>query len=373
MAARERHILEPVAPRAKWHPMFQALLELPGYAPARGMISEIWETFEDVDGNFVEQFQTTALDARVWELYWHAFLTSEGFALNRRLRNPDFVATKDGRTVCIEVVTVNATQGGPPEPSLQELLGELPPNIDLHDHTHIRELTAASRARQAVKYGSALTSKLGRRYWELPHVQGNPFVLAIEDFHEGVDSLLAGSCALGTYLYGDSGAWRLDDDGNLVVGTERVDRHKSGQKDIPSGFFRLPEAEHVSAVIYSNAGTLPKFNRMGHQGKYRATDVRMFRRGTYYDTADPNAVTPGIFSYEVGDGTHYETWGEGLEVFHNPNAKVPLPMPLLGDVFHVERDAQGVVRGRYREPCFHPFGSFTYVLQIQRESGTTSA
>jgi hypothetical protein len=36
-----------------------------------------------------------------------------------------------------------------------------------------------------------------------------------------------------------------------------------GQKVIPSGFFDLPGPENVSAVLFSNSGTISKFNRMG--------------------------------------------------------------------------------------------------------------
>lgn len=32
-------------------------------------MSEMMRHFVDVDGNFVQQFQTTAFDSRIWELY----------------------------------------------------------------------------------------------------------------------------------------------------------------------------------------------------------------------------------------------------------------------------------------------------------------
>jgi hypothetical protein len=46
---------------------------------------------------------------------------------------------------------------------------------------------ADHRARVAheipIKIGSALYSRLRKRYWELPVVQGRPFVIAVEAFH----------------------------------------------------------------------------------------------------------------------------------------------------------------------------------------------
>lgn len=43
----------------------------------------------------------------------------------------------------------------------------------------------------------------------------------------------------------------------------RVDVHRWGPKEIPAGFFRLPGAENISAVIFNNSATISKFNRMG--------------------------------------------------------------------------------------------------------------
>lgn len=39
--------------------------------------------------------------------------------------------------------------------------------------------------------------------------------------------------------------------------------HVWGDKRIPSGFFYLPNAAHITAVISNRQGTISKFNRMG--------------------------------------------------------------------------------------------------------------
>ena len=51
------------------HPQFVHLRELEAYGPARGVLREVEASFEDPDGNFVEQFQTTGFDARTFELF----------------------------------------------------------------------------------------------------------------------------------------------------------------------------------------------------------------------------------------------------------------------------------------------------------------
>jgi hypothetical protein len=37
--------------------------------------------YEDADGNFVEQFQTTGFNARLWELYLFTTLVETGYGL----------------------------------------------------------------------------------------------------------------------------------------------------------------------------------------------------------------------------------------------------------------------------------------------------
>lgn len=40
--------------------------------------------YEDVDGNFVEQFQSSAFDARLWELYLYAMFVELGYGFDRK-------------------------------------------------------------------------------------------------------------------------------------------------------------------------------------------------------------------------------------------------------------------------------------------------
>jgi hypothetical protein len=53
----------------KLNAKFLLLDECVVYNPAKEMIEEISNEFEDKDGNFVQQFQTTGFDARLWELF----------------------------------------------------------------------------------------------------------------------------------------------------------------------------------------------------------------------------------------------------------------------------------------------------------------
>ena len=81
---------------------------------------------------------------------------------------------------------------------------------------------------------------------------------------------------------------------------------------------------------HCNSGTIPKFNRMGLQASYGTGSVRILRYGTHYKH-DPNATTPSIFAYEVGDPAQgEETWREGTVMIRNPYALHKLPEEWLG-------------------------------------------
>jgi hypothetical protein len=184
-----------------------------------------------------------------------------------------------------------------------------------------------------IKYAGPLTAKLAKKYWEKKHVKGKPLLFAIQDFHAPM-SLLISRSALPTYLYGHEYESSRSEDGKLVITPQRVTEHRWGNKIVPSGFFALNGAEHVSAVIFSNSGTISKFNRMGVLAGFGSRRVRLTRRGLAVDH-DPNAAKPKCFERSVNDPKYRETWIEGLDVFHNPRALNPIdPSALVGAAHH---------------------------------------
>src|ERR1019366_7569371 len=102
-------LFTPLVPDEKLNASFKSLVHR-ARLPARTSLAAIAATFMDKDGNFVKDFQTTGFDARLWELYLHVYLRSDGFTLDEKKAVPDYIATKAARTVFIEAVTVNPTQ-----------------------------------------------------------------------------------------------------------------------------------------------------------------------------------------------------------------------------------------------------------------------
>lgn len=338
-------------PDSELHPHFLMTRDDAKLAPARATLNDVVATMDDPDGNFAEQFQTHGFDARTFEIYLQALFTEAGHAIDRSHDRPDFLITRDGFTAAVEAVTANPPPNKeyqPYEPEMRE-----PPRSR-------EEAIRYLKHEVAIKFGSPLYSKLQREYWKLPHVAGLPFILAIETFH-GPGSLLMSSTSLSEYLFGVDHSFRFDANGSLVVEGSPVEKH-SGSKVIPSAFFRQPGAENISAVLYSNAGTIPKFGRIGQQGRYRSSAVRMVRYGNCLDH-DPNATMPEPFAFEIGDPeVPPEPWRDGSVLIHNPWALRPVPPEWLGAGAEENLGANGTVESTWRDP-FQPFASLTAMFR----------
>ena len=298
--------------------------------------------YENADGSFVEQFQTTGFDQRIWELYLFTTFIEMGLKLNRSNSIPDFQCFSFMGRFSVEAVTVGPTRKD----------GQIvpPPSIGSP-----KEMENFLKNYMPIKFGSPLFSKLRKKYWVKDYVAGAPLVIAIEDFSVPGSMIYTGS-SLQRYLFGYEHEWEKGPDGTLKITPHRIKEHVWGTKIIPSGFFRLPDVENVSAVIFSNSGTISKFNRMGLLGGFGSDRILMVREGTCFNH-DPNAEKPKYFKHVVNEPDYCECWAEGLAVFHNPNALYTLPEEVLPSAAHIYLQKDGQVIAR--TPDWHPLGSTT--------------
>lgn len=344
-------LFTPTVPEEKQHPTFKNIRKHLNWTPATGILREMMKSFVDVDGNFVEQFQTTGFDSRLWELYLYAYLVEDGLFVERPKPAPDFAAIRHGRKVFIEAVAVGPTDGEP-IPAAKEG----PPA--LKDPEEIKTLL---KGKMPIKFGSALYSKLSRKtpYWKIPEVVDHPLLFAIADFHDQ-QSMTWSSSALFEYLYGITHEFTRGDDGRLIISALKIEYHEHEGKKIPSGFFYLPDAVNVSGVLFSASGTLSKFNRMGRLAGFGVKNMKLVRYGVCHDH-DPNAALPRKFVKEIAPGVSKESWGEGLSLFHNPNARHPVPEEMFPSIAHHK-----LVDGQIRSvlPEFHPYSSITMNMLI---------
>jgi hypothetical protein len=343
---KKNEILIPVVSERQLHENFRILIAGKHHSAARNLIREIAYSFVDIDGNYKRDFQTSGFNGRLWELYLYAFLHEQRCEILREWDRPDFCIAKAGIPIGIEATTVNPTQGErPPSPTTPE------------------EMRSLRRDYVPIKFGSVLYSKLAKRYWELPHMNGVPFIIAVHDFlHK--DSMTWTAPGLEDYLYGVRASWEKDEAGILTVTEHPIEEHVWNTKRIPSGFFKLPGAEHVSAVLFSNSATMSKFDRMGKLAGFGDPDVMIFRVGTRHNW-DPNATEPDPFSVEVDPEKYSEKWTEGVRVFHNPNALTLIPREVFpGCSHHYFKDG----RRSAILPENHIYASHTFIWGSKEES-----
>jgi hypothetical protein len=340
---------------ARLHPYFRELMDRPGRAPARAVVKEIGPWLAPSDPHFVEELQFRQFDQRLWELYLWAAFRELGFDIVQ-MEAPDFMCRAPGISFTVEATTVAPSQSGPlaahPNPQTPE------------------EMRAFLADYMPMKFGSSLMSKVnktdaqGRHYWEREETAGKPFVLALADFHKQADQDQPGSMtfthsALWPYLYGQRVEWEMID-GQLIVSASRNPSHSFGDKTIPSGFFDQPGAENVSAVLFSNAGTIAKFDRMGVVAGFGAPGHRYQRIGFRFNP-DPNATSGIPFSEDVSSPGYSEGWSDELQIFHNPNARIPLSHDWLTGLaqFYFSDGRQFSII-----PDHHVWSSITMLMQL---------
>ena len=323
-------IFAPRVPNKKQHPYFKFLISDKKRTAARNLIQEIAYSFIDVDGNYTEQFQSDGFDPRLWELFLYVLFHKSGFEIDKSKSAPDFSLSKFGMPIFVEAVTVGQN-----------------PEIDIPASSGA-EVIELSKDYMPIKFGSSLFSKLSRKkkYWELPHVKGHPFVLAIHDYHgqatlDALGSMTWSRAALVTYLYGVRDEVLVDGKmirPRMVVGRyglepaiQFITEHTYGGKTIPSRFFAQPDAENVSAVLFSNGATTTTFARMGKIAGLGDHDIKMIRGGMWIGQDGLTAVP---FTADVDADDYDEAWGDTVTMFHNPWAKNPVPENLFPNISH---------------------------------------
>lgn len=162
-------------------------------------------------------------------------------------------------------------------------------------------------------------------------------------------------------MYGYEHDAHHDADGKLVVVATRVAEHRWGQRTVTSGFFDLPGAEHVSAVIFNSSATLPKFNRIGYVAGFGSRRVHMIRHGTVWNP-DPDAAEPIAFAVSVDDPEYAESWTEGLDVFHNPRAAIPLNPEHFPAAVHHYLQPDGNLNSIQAGDFAQPLASWTQIF-----------
>jgi hypothetical protein len=339
----------PVVKDSVLNPAFVALSTHEQMSSARAIIEPMMRWYEDADGNFIEQFQSTGFDARIWELYLFAAFTELGYEIARIHAVPDFCCSSPWGEFNVEAVTAN-----PSKDKQGNILP--PPPLETKE-----QIAAYLKEYMPIKFAGPLTGKLKKKYWEKEHVADRPLLFAIQDF-SSPGSMVRTSSALQRYLFGYDYSGSKDANRKLAMPPAKVEKHCWEGKEIESGFFELPDSEQVSAVLFSNSGTVSKFARMGQLAGLGSPRLEILRFGSWMNP-DPDATEPLRRKERVRDSGYSESWSEGISIFHNPNALKPLDPALVPGAAHHWLAKDGTIHSVM--PAGFPLSSQTILLVPQ--------
>lgn len=348
-----KDLFVPVVEEAKLSEIFLTIKNNYQYMSVKIMLEEIFEKYNDIDGNFIEQFQTKGFNARLLELYFFAYFDSENYLMDRSHKYPDFIVEKNRKKVAVEITTANGAYGKDGGVTINKNSTFSGENMSQFEYKEYL------RNEVPPKFSSPLLEKLRKKYWEKEHCRNLPFAIAVEGFFEE-GSLFHTSSALSDILYGV----RYRSDGFNDFYPEKIDYHKKGEREIPSGLFFKPnkdwdDMDNISAIIFQNSATISKFRRMGwYKGYYNTANI-IIREGYVFNT-HKDALTPNRVVYDLSKAPFREEWGNDLVVLHNPNAKLPIPKGFFENAMDIWYE-NGEIYNSNPKSTYHFLNSSTQV------------
>ena len=322
------NFFNPVVESIKFHMNFLQMLE-DQQDEIRDLFNKWAEGLVDRDGKLVKEFQTT-FNSTFWEVYLYAILKEGGLKCDFTIARPDFIIKNSGYEFCIEAVVSNAARGDRPEwhkDTFKE--GWKPPRKNNVDYASLNRYAM-------IRHSNAIQSKYElykKKYCCLDHAKGKPFVIALGAY-DNPNSWEEMNRAIMAVLYDyyideqDAFAGEVLHYSPFPVKTLGKVKKDNGS-DVCLGLFNSPKMKEISAVIFSCTATM---------GKLRA----LVSKKSGFNIFSYHWMTPGGqigYNSLVGD----ECLGDGLMVFHNPFAEIPLlqdPLEIPG-VSHYYFDIEG--------------------------------
>ncbi|AEE53837.1 hypothetical protein [Haliscomenobacter hydrossis] len=318
------------------------------YKPGRALINEIFNRMGDQDGNFIEDFQSGGFSARLLELFLFEFINEQSINIINTYNRPDFHLEKGGCEFFIEATTSNISSN----------------EIDFTDKKMLNALWSNNLSFQdeslkhyTIKIGSALFSKLNKNYQELNWVKDKPLLIALTPSHHVLSSFIP-DYKLFEYLYGLNISTTITEKNELIGTIGPITEHSFGKKNIPSGFFNLPNSEFISGVVFINMSDFWKFNRMGYEKGFHTENIKMMHSGVCFNPKENSLSSK--FLYRVGNNSRMELWSDGVKIYHNPNAKNPLNPNIFSGIAQSWINKDGEIDG-VPIPMFYPAMSRTFI------------
>ncbi|MGY4348702.1 hypothetical protein ACVWXM_005169 [Bradyrhizobium sp. GM7.3] len=277
-------LFKPVVSADKLHQNFARTLDDTA-AGVRDVLAQWTEGFEDRDGKFVREFQTT-YNSSFWVLYLFALLKQLGIAVDFSFDAPDFVGRD--HPLAIEAVIASHAQGDVPEweKTIEGIVDK-----DL----------GTAYTQSIIRLANALINKSDaflKRYAALPQMRGRSYVIAISNYGTQDFNMIRDVPM----------QWLLYDHFDLGAVVK-----PNGSK-IKLGWFKDDRFAHISAVMYSALATFGKTRALSAaEGEYVFQAIRIRKN------CEPVQIVASKADYS-------ETLADGLRLFVNPHAAVPLDL-----------------------------------------------
>lgn len=282
---------------------------------------------------FVNEFQTT-FNSALWELYLNEIFIRLGYSVDYTKDSPDFnVTTPSGYTFNVEAMVSDK----PHKPPIGDFFSE-----SKFKHQSTLKLLGKIKDKHEL-----FTGVKGKKfpYSTMEHVVGKPFVLALAPFDSKL-SLTQNNTIINRVLFGIEEPTMRD----LARGQQRrvSSIKKNEHSEIPLGIFTNDSYKEISAVIFSTTGTFGKavvqsgVERYIRSTRYRTLDANHFIASEGMKNEGTHTKKLGAEHYlktyrkfynnevigadiELCHSREYkETHFDGLHVYYNPNATVPL-------------------------------------------------
>ena len=288
------------------------------------LLNQLYLSLPKPDRNWAADCQTDNFHTRLWEAQLLASFREQGILVTQPFESPDFkLENSKGGVAWVEAVTAN--------PQIRyEPVGAIP---SLQPNGRDELFFGAA----ALRFAKTIGNKLARGDANRGHVMSDPFAIALADFHAPASMVWSREALLG-YLYG-FGAKVIEVGGQRVAVGYETDR-LLGTSGFPAGLFRNEDHAELSAIIFTNACSTSKFNRIALTWGMPARIGRYVRYGKFYDRT-PGALDGIPFCLDVLSEEYLKLWPQRcepwcaeLEVFHNPQARHPLPPALLPEATH---------------------------------------
>ncbi|WP_426370444.1 hypothetical protein [Pseudocolwellia sp. HL-MZ7] len=380
-------LFTPLVKESRLHPLFKRIIREESYKPTMAVINE-WSTGllgrKQEANKFIKEFQTT-FNSSLWELYLNKSFVELGFEIDYSHESPDFnLKHPSGKYINVEAVTANNQSNESEEYYTLKSFNE---SVAIENQYFLDQSTIKLIGKIKDKKDLFIGTKNKKYpYSSSEWVKGNPFVIAVAPFDNHL-SFTQNNMAINRVLYGINPPTGKSPSEMVSEKITHIINHNGKRIDL--GIFTNDSYKEISAVIFSTTGMFGKaVVQSGISNFIRATKYRQMERSVFIETEGVKNLGTShtqlgkgndLFSmrFPVGDlvcgsdmhlydsSHHIESHLDGLHVYYNPFAEIPLDKELFS-AYELTQNNYDIESGEM--VCMHNDGSL-----VSRQTYTSFA